>query len=633
MQNTVALTGTATDTGSGIASLRFQYAPAGTGTWTDICTDTELAVHLLVQHDRRGRRALRHARARHRQRRQHDRLDRADQPPHRQQRPGRRAHEPVAGRVRGTINVARHGDRRRRRHLRRPSSTGRAPAPGRRSAVDTTPPYSCTADSTPSPDGTYERAHDGDRHARPHVDLAPRHRHRRQHRADGDRRAGLPTAATSGRIDAGDTVTFTWSEPMAPASILAGWSGASQAIRVRVTDAGAADTLDLYNAAGATRLNVMSADAGAAPAGRLWCRPPPTFNATMRHDGQHASTVTIGSLITRHDPHERQHDRDMIWTPSTAATDAGRQPRDRDGGHRDRRQRPRLLAPPRRGWTRLGSSGTVARGRDRNQGGLHDRGVHRVGGGHRARRRRDRGRRGDPDHDRRARAADRQAGRDRRGGGRGRARADRRARRRRRGSTTRACGSCTPPARCGRWRSASDRRRLLHDRAADRGRRRARRRDPDPAAAEEPREDPDVRRRPARDRRQGRREHGEHPAARGDRAGAGADRRRGRRPGRLHERAHRRLREGSEHGPAERPPRRRRHRRARPRADRDPPPPGEDQRRPRDPRLRPGRASRPSTCARSRARSRRSTRSSTSSSARCPEIARKAAIVAERRPR
>ena len=63
---------------------------------------------------------------------------------------------------------------------------------------------------------------------------------------------------TAGRIDAGDTVAFTWSEPMAPASILTGWTGTSQAIRVRINDAGAVDTLDLYNAAGTTRLNVMS---------------------------------------------------------------------------------------------------------------------------------------------------------------------------------------------------------------------------------------------------------------------------------------------------------------------------------------------------------------------------------------
>ncbi|MDX6723362.1 MAG: hypothetical protein QOD73_1766, partial [Solirubrobacteraceae bacterium] len=37
---TVALTGTASDTGSGVASLRFQYAAAGSGSWSDACTDT-----------------------------------------------------------------------------------------------------------------------------------------------------------------------------------------------------------------------------------------------------------------------------------------------------------------------------------------------------------------------------------------------------------------------------------------------------------------------------------------------------------------------------------------------------------------------------------------------------------------
>ena len=52
--------------------------------------------------------------------------------------------------------------------------------------------------------------------------------------------------------------------------------------------------------------------------------------------------------------------------------------------------------------------------------------------------------------------------------------------------------------------------------------------------------------RPARGRRQGRGEHREHPAARGDGARARADRGGGRRPGRLHERPHRRVRRAHE---------------------------------------------------------------------------------------
>ena len=56
----------------------------------------------------------------------------------------------------------------------------------------------------------------------------------------------------------------------------------------------------------------------------------------------------------------------------------------------------------------------------------------------------------------------------------------------------------------------------------------------------------EVGRRAARGRRQGRREHREHPAARGNGARAGPDRRRGGRPGRLHERADRRVRRAHE---------------------------------------------------------------------------------------
>lgn len=40
LSGTVTLTATATDTGSGVATVRFQRSPAGSGTWTDLCTTT-----------------------------------------------------------------------------------------------------------------------------------------------------------------------------------------------------------------------------------------------------------------------------------------------------------------------------------------------------------------------------------------------------------------------------------------------------------------------------------------------------------------------------------------------------------------------------------------------------------------
>ena len=67
------------------------------------------------------------------------------------------------------------------------------------------------------------------------------------------------------------------------------------------------------------------------------------------------------------------------------------------------------------------------------------------------------GRGGDRHHDRPAGAADRRAGADRGRRRRRRARADRRARPASPASTTPACASCTPRARCGRWRWANER--------------------------------------------------------------------------------------------------------------------------------------------------------------------------------
>src|SRR5262249_2467524 len=113
-------------------------------------------------------------------------------------------------------------------------------------------------------------------------------------------------------------------------------------------------------------------------------------------------------------------------------------------------------------------------------------------------------------------------------------------------STTPASESSSRRARSARRRWVTDAHpRRAHGLAAhalvrgarDRPRRRARRRGDAADAARPAGTNPRQRRRAPRLRGQGRREHFEHPPARGDRAGARADRHRGRRPGRLHERA------------------------------------------------------------------------------------------------
>jgi hypothetical protein len=58
---------------------------------------------------------------------------------------------------------------------------------------------------------------------------------------------------TVGKLDSGDTVTFTYSEAIDPASVLSGWNGASTAVRVRFSAGVPNDSLTVLDAsAGAT---------------------------------------------------------------------------------------------------------------------------------------------------------------------------------------------------------------------------------------------------------------------------------------------------------------------------------------------------------------------------------------------
>jgi hypothetical protein len=60
--------------------------------------------------------------------------------------------------------------------------------------------------------------------------------------------------ATAGMAETGDSVTFTFSEPMDPNRILASWTGASTTVTVRITNNGGSDRLYVYNAANTSAL-------------------------------------------------------------------------------------------------------------------------------------------------------------------------------------------------------------------------------------------------------------------------------------------------------------------------------------------------------------------------------------------
>jgi chitinase len=323
IQGTVALTGAAADAGSGLASLKFQYSPAGTGTWTDICTDTatpftcsfDTTVAADALYDFRSLATDNAGNTTASAVQTNRRIDNNG--------PVVAITNPLAGRVRGTISVTGTATD--------PAGVANATFQYRQGAgawqnfcaPDITAPYSCPGiNTTGFADGSYDiRMQATDTLA--HTTTSATTVIIVDNTAPTATDVQAANGGTLGGIDANDTLTFTWSEPMAPASILAGWAGGAQAIRVRVNRVGGAnnDTLDLYNAAGTTRLNVMSAaqalrlNADYATSNPVW------LNASMVMSGN-TIVVTVGTLISGTPATGVTTAASMRWTSSNAATDA-----------------------------------------------------------------------------------------------------------------------------------------------------------------------------------------------------------------------------------------------------------------------------------------------------------------------
>ena len=112
---------------------------------------------------------------------------------------------------------------------------------------------------------------------------------------------------------------------MAPVSILAGWAGGTQTIRVRVNNVGTTDTLDLYNAAGTTKLNVVAA----TQALRLqadWVSATADLQRHDDDDGQHRHGHDRHA-DQRNAAHRRRHHREHDLEPVDARDRRGRQRR------------------------------------------------------------------------------------------------------------------------------------------------------------------------------------------------------------------------------------------------------------------------------------------------------------------
>jgi hypothetical protein len=186
--------------------------------------------------------------------------------------------------------------------------------------TDNTSSYSCAWATTGVSDGNYDlraTAVDTLGHTSTSATIASR-------RVDNTVPTATDVQAVNGtgtqyKIDAGDVLTFTYSEAIAPASLSAGWNGTSMAVTVRLTNSSSADTLAVWNtAATPVKMNLHgSAD--------LQLRAN-HVSATTRFNGTAVITdnqvvVTVGSLVTGSTSTVATTPSPMIWTPSASALD------------------------------------------------------------------------------------------------------------------------------------------------------------------------------------------------------------------------------------------------------------------------------------------------------------------------
>jgi hypothetical protein len=183
----------------------------------------------------------------------------------------------------------------------------------------TVAPYGCSWNTTPLPDGYYPvraRGVDGLGHERS-VAVSGRQVDNTSP-APADVQAGNGGAA-AGTIGPGDWISFSWSEPVLAGTLLSGFTGAAKAVTVRVTEAGAADTLQVLDAAGSTPAGIATAvalNADLVSATAAW-------DATMAQSG---STVTITLGAKRSGTTKAGGAGTMSWTASSAATDPAGNP-------------------------------------------------------------------------------------------------------------------------------------------------------------------------------------------------------------------------------------------------------------------------------------------------------------------
>jgi len=141
--------------------------------------------------------------------------------------------------------------------------------------------------------------------------------------------AATNQTGTVSKPDVGDKIVYTYSEQIDPESILAGWTGASTNVTVRLNNntacpssANANDNVTIFNTANSAQLPLGCIDVlttGYVTANVTFGQTGSTTLSTMSQSGN-AITVTLGS--TTGTVTQVTGTRNMVWWPSASAFDA-----------------------------------------------------------------------------------------------------------------------------------------------------------------------------------------------------------------------------------------------------------------------------------------------------------------------
>jgi hypothetical protein len=127
-------------------------------------------------------------------------------------------------------------------------------------------------------------------------------------------------AGTANRMGTGDTLVFTTSETLLPSSVLAGWTGSTTSVVVRVTNQGGAgnnDSLAIYDTTNTTQLRLGTVDLGATG----YVTATLTFGGTIAQSGS-TIVLTLGNPSAPGQVGTATGNPDLVWTPLTGMTDA-----------------------------------------------------------------------------------------------------------------------------------------------------------------------------------------------------------------------------------------------------------------------------------------------------------------------